>query len=85
MSNMGKAEQGVRPERAALAEKWQQIQVRFSEANFLQSPAWQKMNELVGHKVIIDANDDTWCLMIVKDAKRGRYLEVPGGDRKSVV
>ncbi len=79
MSNMGKAEQGVRPERAALAEKWQQIQVRFSEANFLQSPAWQKMNELVGHKVIIDANDDTWCLMIVKDAKRGRYLEVPGG------
>ena len=39
MSNMGKAEQEVRPERAALTEKWRQIQVRFSEANFLQSPA----------------------------------------------
>lgn len=58
---------------------WQKITERYPEANFLQSPAWRKMNELVGHKVIIEASDDAWCLMIVKDAKRGRYLEVPGG------
>jgi len=59
--------------------QWTKIQDRYPEANFLQSPAWQKMNELVGHKVLIDASADTWCLMIVKNAKRGRYLEVPGG------
>lgn len=60
-------------------EQWASIQDRYPEANFLQSPAWQKMNELVGHKVLVDASDDAWCLMIVKNAKRGRYLEVPGG------
>lgn len=60
-------------------ETWAKILRRYPEANFLQSPAWQKMNQLVGHKVIIEANENTWCLMIVKNAKRGRYLEVPGG------
>lgn len=58
---------------------WQKIQKQYPEANFLQSPSWQRMNELVGHKTIIDSAEDSWCLMIVKDAKRGRYLEVPGG------
>lgn len=48
--------------------------------NFLQSPVWQKTNELIGHKVIVeklDGKHDTF--MIVKCAKRARYLEVPGG------
>lgn len=43
--------------------------------NFLQSAAWAKMNELLGRKVIWQ--DQT--VMIVKTAKRGRYLEIPGG------
>ncbi len=50
------------------------------KTNFLQSPVWQKTNELIGHKVIVDKLDnkhDTY--MIVKKAKRGRYLEIPGG------
>lgn len=50
------------------------------KTNFLQSPVWQKTNELIGHKVIVDKLDgknDTY--MIIKNAKRGRYLEIPGG------
>lgn len=59
---------------------WEKIQAKYPEANFLQSPKWQKMNELIGSKVIIEHfADEAWCLMIVKNAKRGRYLEVPGG------
>lgn len=63
-----------------MEEPWQEIRQHYQTANFLQSPAWAKMNELVGHKVLIEEWDDNgWCLMIVKNAKRGRYLEVPGG------
>lgn len=59
---------------------WGKIQAAYPEANFLQSPEWGKMNELVGHKVVIETTDErTWCLAIRKDAKRGRYLEIPGG------
>lgn len=58
---------------------WQRILDLYPEANFLQSPAWGKVNELIGHKVIVESTDQTWCQMIVKNAKRGRYLEVPGG------
>lgn len=73
-----------------LQKNWQRVQQLFPEANFLQSPNWGKMNELVGHKIIVRYNilDENgadseaprfWCQMIVKNAKRGRYLEVPGG------
>lgn len=63
-----------------MKETWSKILMRYPEANFLQSPAWGKVNELVGHKVIIEHDElNWWCLMIVKDAKRGRFLEVPGG------
>lgn len=50
------------------------------KTNFLQSKVWQKCNELIGHKVVVEKLDgvhDTF--MIVKSAKRGRYLEIPGG------
>lgn len=63
-----------------LGKVWRQIEAKYAEANFLQSPAWRKMNELVDHKVVIEHfADEAWCLMIVKNARRGRYLEVPGG------
>lgn len=59
---------------------WSKILQTYPEANFLQSPEWARMNELIGHKVILEHFGDTaWCLMIVKNAKRGRYLEIPGG------
>lgn len=73
-----------------MKNNWLKVLREFSEANFLQSPSWGKMNDLIGHKVIVEYNlgdeDDHpdevlhyWCQMIVKAAKRGRYLEVPGG------
>ncbi len=58
---------------------WQVVLEKYPEANFLQSPEWGKVNELVGHRVILENSEDFWCQMIVKNAKRGRYLEVPGG------
>ncbi len=71
--------------------KWEEIIKKFPEANFLQSPAYGKMNELLGFKVITeDFNGNGRALMIVRDAKRGRYLEIPCGplinweDRKVV-
>ncbi|MBQ6354993.1 peptidoglycan bridge formation glycyltransferase FemA/FemB family protein [Candidatus Saccharibacteria bacterium] len=48
-------------------------------ANFLQSEKWAKMNTLVGNKVVEAEIGGTEVYMFVKDAKRGRYLEIPGG------
>ena len=48
-------------------------------ANFLQSKAWAKMNELVGHKVVTAKFGKHTNYLIVKSARRGRYLEIPGG------
>ncbi|MBR2989820.1 peptidoglycan bridge formation glycyltransferase FemA/FemB family protein [Candidatus Saccharibacteria bacterium] len=45
------------------------------ERNFLQSKVWAKVNRLIGHEVI----EEDGLVMIVKNAKRGRYLEIPGG------
>ncbi len=61
-------------------KKWQKIKKDYKEANFLQSPEYGKMNELLGFKVIYEDFDGKgWALMIVRDAKRGRYLEIPCG------
>ena len=50
------------------------------EGNFLQSPEWGKTAEKVGHRVILkEIAPSVIVLMIIKDAKRGRYLEIPGG------
>ena len=62
------------------SDKWENIIKRFPEANFLQSIKYGRMNELIGCKVMADDFDGAgWALMIVRDAKRGRYLEVPCG------
>ena len=63
-----------------MTEKWNEIAKKYAEANFLQSPAYGKMNELLGCKVIYDDFEGRgWALMIVRAAKRGRYLEIPCG------
>lgn len=60
--------------------EWSEVIKKYPEANFLQSPEYGKMNEILGCKVIIDDFDGKdWGLMIVRNAKRGRYLEVPCG------
>ena len=59
---------------------WQEICKKFPEANFLQSPSYQKMNEKLGFKTITeDFGGKGHALMIIRDAKRGRYLEIPCG------
>ncbi len=59
---------------------WKKVLATWPEANFLQSPEWAKVNEMMGYKVITeDFNGVGWCMMIVKNAKRGRYLEIGGG------
>ena len=53
---------------------------KYPEANFLQSPEYGKMNELLGSKVVCDDFEGRgFALMIVRAAKRGRYLEIPCG------
>lgn len=61
-------------------KSWDKINKKFVEANFLQSPAYGKMNELLGCRVLTeDFDEQGWALMIIRDAKRGRYLEIPCG------
>lgn len=60
--------------------EWAEIVKKFPEANFLQSPAYAEMNRLIGEKVIIEDFDGKGrALMIVREAKRGKYLEIPCG------
>ena len=54
------------------------------EANFLQSSGWGKVYELDGEKVFyLGLYDDDvlhgTAVAIVKNARRGKYLEIPGG------
>lgn len=64
----------------AQKSKWQEVLKKYPEANFLQSPSYGKMNEILGEKVVIEEfGGKGWALMIVRAAKRGRYLEIPCG------
>ena len=59
---------------------WGEVVKKYPEANILQSPEYGKMNELIGEKVITeDFGKNGRALMIVRNAKRGRYLEIPCG------
>ncbi|MBR3179999.1 peptidoglycan bridge formation glycyltransferase FemA/FemB family protein [Candidatus Saccharibacteria bacterium] len=59
---------------------WQDVIKKHPEANILQSPAYAKMNELLGVKTITtDFEGKGYALIIVRNAKRGRYLEIPCG------
>ena len=61
-------------------DNWQSFLDSHEEANFLQSSLWAETNRLIGHKIIVEhLPGDVYCLMIVKNAKRGRFLEIPGG------
>ncbi len=63
-----------------MKNNWKKVVERFPEANLLQSPEYGKMNEIIGDKVLVsDFDGDGYALMVVRDAKRGRYLEIPCG------
>lgn len=66
--------------KATDAAKWSKIVKKYPEANFLQSPNYGRMNELLGAKVITeDFGGNGYAQMVIRDAKRGRYLEIPCG------
>ena len=51
-----------------------------SHANFLQSKQWYEVNKSIGHKpIFLMFSEKSYCLAIIKDAKRGRFLEIPCG------
>ncbi len=59
---------------------WKDVLKKYPEANFLQSPMYQKMNELLGNKTVsLEFKKEGHALGIVRDARRGRYLEIPCG------
>ena len=60
--------------------EWNKVVARFPEANFLQSPNYGRMNEILGDKIITEEfGGNGYALMVVRNAKRGRYLEIPCG------
>ncbi len=62
------------------AKTWQQMLQKYPEANFLQSIEYGKMAEELGHKVITEEFDGRGlALIIIRNAKRGRYMEIPCG------
>ena len=62
------------------SNNWENIVKSYPEANFLQSPNYVKMNELLGNKtIVLDFEKNGHTLMIVRNAKRGRYIEIPCG------
>ena len=63
-----------------MEESWIKLLNSFPESNFLQSPLWAETNRLIGHRLVVRTFDDkAFFLGIIKDARRGRYLEIPGG------
>ena len=60
--------------------KWEDVIKKYPEANFLQSPEYANMNEILGCKVYAeDFDGKAYVLMIIRNAKRGRYMEIPCG------
>lgn len=61
-------------------DDWTLAIKKFELANFLQSPKWQKFNELLGRKTLHQTiSNEAQVLMVVRDAKRGRFLEISNG------
>ena len=65
-------------------QEWQDFVASRPEANFLQSVEWATANETIGHEIVRDGVRRDGKIVagwqgIIKNARRGRYLEVPGG------
>ena len=70
------------PQKSQASQKSQGIDF----ANFQQTKEWAEVNELIGHQVIVESlavigakNVEHDLVMIIKSAKRARYLEIPCG------
>ena len=65
-------------------QQWNDFLATRPEANFLQSIEWANANKAVGHEIVRGGLEREGRLVagwqgIIKNARRGRYLEVPGG------
>lgn len=63
---------------------WEDFLSKHSEANFLQSWYWGRFHETLGHKIkrsgFIKGDRLVGVMLsVVENAKRGKYLTVPGG------
>ena len=59
---------------------WSEIVKKYPESNFLQSPGYRRVNEILGERTItFEFKSGGYALGIIRDAKRGRYLEIPCG------
>ena len=75
------AASAVEPHLADLSTPaWRTLLAAHQEANFLQSPLWAATNRALGHQPVVETFDgQALAVGFVKSAKRGRYLEIPGG------
>lgn len=69
---------------ACKQDEWSSHIARYPEANFLQSWEWGEAHremghEIIHHKLVIDDEVQGLVLGIIRDARRGRYLEIAGG------
>lgn len=77
---------GARVEAVTITDRaeLEQFLQQHTTANFLQSWQWGELHESLGNTVVRSGIRQDTALVgawsgIVKDAKRGRYLEIPGG------
>jgi lipid II:glycine glycyltransferase (peptidoglycan interpeptide bridge formation enzyme) len=79
---MLKLYKGVSPPRRGDSlsnRKWESYLDKFPEANFLQSWVWGEFHKNLGHPVYRISFTGGMLQAIVEPARRGRYLEIPGG------
>ena len=65
-------------------DEWEMLVTHYPEANFLQSWEWGEAHremghEIMHHKLVIDDEVRGLVLGIIRNARRGRYLEIAGG------
>jgi len=79
-SNLKLKTQYLKNRKPLSAKEWAEQVRTYELSNFLQSPRWQKYNEILGRRVILrQFEKNIIVLMVIKDAKRGRFLEIPNG------
>ena len=60
--------------------KWRSRFAKHPEANILQSPEWATVNLIKGDGAMFcPLGQDGFVMAIIRNAKRGRYLEIPAG------
>ena len=65
-------------------DEWAHYITHYPEANFLQSWEWGEAHRVMGHEIVhhkLVVNDKVCGLIlgIIRNARRGRYLEIAGG------